>query len=152
MDDRRRLLAGRHPAGAARLLLGHPLPLEGRRAERRRTAVHAVPAAGESVTFTSDGRALLYGTEGKDSPVWRAPLDDAQLPDTVEPLRSPTPVPSAPSDSSAPASPTSGAAAPPSRAEGKDAPASTGDKVLGVAFLAAIAVAVFGLRRKKREG
>lgn len=107
---------------------------------------------GESVTFTSDGRALLYGTEGKDSPVWRAPLDDAQLPDTVEPLRSPTPVPSAPSDSSAPASPTSGAAAPPSRAEGKDAPASTGDKVLGVAFLAAIAVAVFGLRRKKREG
>ncbi|WP_173862315.1 hypothetical protein [Streptomyces sp. TLI_053] len=104
---------------------------------------------GESVTFTPDGRALLYGTEGKDSPVWRAPLDDAQLPDTVEPLRSATPAPSAEPDSSGPAA--SGAAAPSASGGGQGAPAGTGDKVLGVAFLGAIAVAVFGLRRKKRE-
>lgn len=35
---------------------------------------------GESVTFSSDGRALLAGSEGADSPVWRVPLTgrDAQ--------------------------------------------------------------------------
>ena len=32
---------------------------------------------GESVTFSRDGRALLAGTEGADSPVWRVPLSDA---------------------------------------------------------------------------
>jgi hypothetical protein len=29
---------------------------------------------GESVTFSRDGRALLAGTEGENSPVWRVPL------------------------------------------------------------------------------
>ncbi|MFC5661570.1 hypothetical protein ACFP3U_01090 [Kitasatospora misakiensis] len=111
---------------------------------------------GESVTFTADGRALLYGSEGKDSPVWRAPLDDKQLPDTVAPLRGPDPIPSGPA--SAPASGgASGEAAPPSAGSAPSStaagsPADTGDKVLGVAFLLAIAGAVFGLRRKKRDG
>ncbi|MFF7453193.1 hypothetical protein [Kitasatospora sp. NPDC008115] len=98
---------------------------------------------GESVTFSADGRALLYGTEGKDSPVWRSPLDDDQLPDTVEPQPSATPAPSAPAS----ASPSGGGeAGPPSSSAG------TGDQVLGVAFLLAVAGAVFGLRRRKREG
>ncbi|MFF2950063.1 hypothetical protein ACFVVU_01730 [Kitasatospora sp. NPDC057965] len=115
---------------------------------------------GESVTFSADGRALLYGSEGKDSPVWRSPLDDDQLPDTVKPVPSATPTPTAAAaDRSAPSS---GAAAPPSEgasagspsssADGGSSEAGTGDQVLGVAFLLAVAGAVFGLRRRKRDG
>ncbi|WP_442906930.1 hypothetical protein [Kitasatospora sp. NBC_01246] len=104
---------------------------------------------GESVTFTVDGRALLYGTEGKDSPVWRSPLDDDQLPDTVQPLPS--------------AAPSSGAAVPPSgsaAAGGADGSSSSSssssssegpsDRTLGVLFLLAVVGAVFGLRKKRR--
>lgn len=36
---------------------------------------------GESVAFTPDGTALMAGTEGADSPVWRVPLEGEQLPD-----------------------------------------------------------------------
>ncbi|MEE1823442.1 hypothetical protein PUR61_14765 [Streptomyces sp. BE20] len=99
---------------------------------------------GESVTFSADGRALLYGSEGKASPVWRAPLDDGQLPDTVKPLPRPT------------ATTTPGAAAPPGGAS-PDASASGGssdgpfDQALGVLFLAAVVGAVLGLRRKKKS-
>jgi len=35
---------------------------------------------GESVTYTRDGRDLLVGSEGADSPVWRVRLPDAALP------------------------------------------------------------------------
>lgn len=37
---------------------------------------------GESVAFTPDGRALMVGSEGADSEVWRVPLSGAYLPDT----------------------------------------------------------------------
>jgi hypothetical protein len=40
---------------------------------------------GESVTYTTDGRALMYGSEGSDSQVWREPLSGKDLPDTVAP-------------------------------------------------------------------
>ncbi|MER7701305.1 hypothetical protein ABTX81_00175 [Kitasatospora sp. NPDC097605] len=101
---------------------------------------------GESVTFSADGRALLYGTEGKDSPVWRAPLDGDRLPDSVRPLPTATPTPSAPPSSGAAAPPSEGAAAGPS-----SSPADGGDQALGVAFLLAVAGAIFGLRRRKRD-
>ncbi|GAA3036841.1 hypothetical protein GCM10020229_55310 [Kitasatospora albolonga] len=42
---------------------------------------------GESVTFTADGAALLFGSEGKDSEVWRVPVPDAA------PKPQPTPSP-----------------------------------------------------------
>jgi hypothetical protein len=38
---------------------------------------------GEGVTFTADGRALMYGSEGKDSEVWRVALTGEQLPADV---------------------------------------------------------------------
>lgn len=40
---------------------------------------------GESVTYTTDGRALMFGSEGTDSEVWREPLGGADLPDGVTP-------------------------------------------------------------------
>jgi hypothetical protein len=39
-----------------------------------------VQPQGESVTFTPDGRALMAGSEGTDSEVWRVPLSGADLP------------------------------------------------------------------------
>ncbi|WP_243766418.1 hypothetical protein, partial [Streptomyces sp. GC420] len=38
---------------------------------------------GESVTFTPDGRALMFGSEGADSPVERVELSGTYLPDSV---------------------------------------------------------------------
>ncbi|MGV9264773.1 hypothetical protein ACWDRR_08945 [Kitasatospora sp. NPDC003701] len=103
---------------------------------------------GESVTFTADGRALLYGSEGRNSPVWRSPLDGRQLPDTVKPLPSQAP-------SSSAAAPPSGAAAPGGSAGSSSSPPSSGgpsDRALGVLFLLAVVGAVFGLRKKRRSG
>ncbi|QLE76204.1 esterase-like activity of phytase family protein [Streptomyces rectiverticillatus] len=40
---------------------------------------------GESVTFTADGRTLMYGTEGKRSSVQPVALEGDLLPDTVAP-------------------------------------------------------------------
>ncbi|MEV0537491.1 hypothetical protein [Kitasatospora sp. NPDC050463] len=105
---------------------------------------------GESVTFTADGRALLYGSEGKDSPVWRSPLDDGQLPDTVEPLPSAAP-------SSGAAAPPSGSAAPGGSAGSSSSSSSSSsdgpsDRALGVLFVLAVVGAVFGLRKKRRAG
>ncbi len=38
---------------------------------------------GESVTYTRDGRALMVGSEGDSSEVWRIPLSGADLPDAA---------------------------------------------------------------------
>ncbi|WP_406208893.1 hypothetical protein OH807_37730 [Kitasatospora sp. NBC_01560] len=103
---------------------------------------------GESVTFTADGRAVLYGTEGKDSPVWREPLADDQFPDTVKP------VPGAAPTSGAPAAPGPGSSGGASAQPGSSAaPASSGgpsDRALGVVFLLAVVGAVLGLRKKRK--
>ncbi|PLW74720.1 hypothetical protein GQS52_15525 [Streptomyces sp. SCUT-3] len=40
---------------------------------------------GESVSFTADGRALLYGSEGVRSQVWRVDLAGDRLPDSARP-------------------------------------------------------------------
>lgn len=42
-----------------------------------------VQRQGESVTFTADGRSLMYGSEGPGSQVWELPLAGEQLPDSV---------------------------------------------------------------------
>ncbi|MFP8961543.1 hypothetical protein ACLIYP_13435 [Streptomyces nanhaiensis] len=42
-----------------------------------------VQRQGESVTFTPDGRTLLYGTEGERSPVQPMPLTEDQLPESA---------------------------------------------------------------------
>lgn len=45
---------------------------------------------GESVTFTPDGRSLLYGSEGRGSSVWRQPLTGETLPDSATPSPAPS--------------------------------------------------------------
>lgn len=42
-----------------------------------------VQRQGESVTFTADGRSLMFGSEGSGSQVWRLPLAGDDLPDSV---------------------------------------------------------------------
>ncbi|MFF2043417.1 hypothetical protein ACFVVX_23650 [Kitasatospora sp. NPDC058170] len=100
---------------------------------------------GESVTFSADGRAVLYGAEGKNSPVWREPLDNDQLPDTVPPSTTPAPAPAPGAGSAAPSPSAGGDAAAPA----SDGPSSGG---VGLLVLLAAGAAVFGLLRKRRSG
>ncbi|WP_410538115.1 hypothetical protein [Streptomyces sp. KL2] len=55
---------------------------DGRPRELGRLTV-PVQRQGESVTFTPDGRTLLYGTEGERSPVRPMPLTEEQLPESA---------------------------------------------------------------------
>ncbi|SDN91962.1 hypothetical protein [Actinacidiphila guanduensis] len=92
---------------------------------------------GESVAFTPDGRALMYGSEGKDSAVWKEPLSGADLPADV-----------APSPSATPSAGTGGSAGKDADTTGK---ATTGTKATGFAILAAIGGAGYGLSRLLRS-
>jgi hypothetical protein len=102
---------------------------------------------GESVTFTTDGRAVMYGSEGKDSTVWKETLSGAELPADV---------PSTPATASPSATPTghAGTARPGSGQDagtsGKGGTGSRG-KVTGFAVLAVIAAAGYGLRKALRR-
>jgi hypothetical protein len=91
---------------------------------------------GESVTFTTDGRALMYGSEGKDSQVWRVPLSGADLP----------------ADDAASPGATAHAAGGSAQSTAKAGkPQHSGNKVLGFAVLAAIVGAGYGLRKVLRR-
>ncbi|SEN07316.1 hypothetical protein [Actinacidiphila rubida] len=97
---------------------------------------------GEGVTFTTDGRALMYSSEGRNSQVWKAPLSGAALPDNV---------------ATSPATTESG------RPQGGPAESATkdtgskhaGKKAVGIAVLAAFGglgyLASKGLRRRRRH-
>ncbi|SEG32165.1 hypothetical protein SAMN05216223_104349 [Actinacidiphila yanglinensis] len=93
---------------------------------------------GESVTFTPDGRSLLYGSEGKDSEVWKEGLSGDELPDSVTPVAHATPTPSA-------TSPRPAADAGVKKAD------NSGGRTVGFIVLAAIAAAGYGLRRVARR-
>lgn len=95
---------------------------------------------GESVAYTADGRALMYGSEGARSEVWRAPLSGRDLPDSAvrqDATRKPA-------GDHGPAA-TAGAG-------GLADHRSSGDIGLGAAVLAGVAVLLVGLRRKVRRG
>ncbi|BFV55145.1 hypothetical protein KCMC57_up02490 [Kitasatospora sp. CMC57] len=78
---------------------------------------------GESVTFAADGGSLLFGSEGKQSEVWRVPLG--------RPTPSPTPTPPHASPSPSPAAP---AAAP----EPRNEPNHAGALLLAIAAVGAL--------------
>ncbi|WP_436775317.1 hypothetical protein [Yinghuangia sp. YIM S09857] len=82
-----------------------------------------VQPQGESVTFRPDGAAVLFGSEGADSVIWRVVLRGANLPDSVRaPVAAPRPQPAAPpppspSPTTAPEVPTTPASPPPATSE-----------------------------------
>jgi hypothetical protein len=98
---------------------------------------------GEGVTFTTDGRAVMYGSEGTRSQVWKASLSGADLPDSV--AASPGATSSGHSQGGGPA-----------ESATKDTGSGhKGNKVLGLAFLAVFGglgyLASKGLRRRRRR-
>lgn len=102
---------------------------------------------GEGVTFTADGRALMYSSEGSDSQVWRAVLSDSQLPDSVAPKAA---APKAGSGGAARGAGDSGAGT----AEQDPSSGGTGDRTIGLGVLVAAGALGLGLRRvlRRRRG
>lgn len=92
---------------------------------------------GESVTYTPDGRALMYGSEGTDSVVWRAPLGGQDLPGTAAPAPG--------------ATGRSGTGGPAESAAKDTKPSHAGSKVLGIALVAGIGAAGVGVRNAARK-
>ncbi|WP_328465129.1 hypothetical protein [Streptomyces sp. NBC_00448] len=103
---------------------------------------------GESVTFTRDGRSLLYGSEGKDSKVWKATLGGEELPDDVTQSAGAT----ARTDASptATGSPGDGPSPRPTAGTGAKKAENSGGRTVGFVVLAVIAAAGYGLRRLGR--
>ncbi|MFG1808997.1 hypothetical protein [Streptomyces sp. NPDC049040] len=102
---------------------------------------------GEGVTFTTDGKALMYGSEGKNSEVWRAPLSAAELPDSV-----PTGSPGATKGGGGAGDRATDQGGTDAAAE--DSPKSSGgsgDKALGLGVLVAVGALGLGLRRALRR-
>jgi hypothetical protein len=94
---------------------------------------------GESVAFTPDGRALMYGSEGAGSDVWRVPLSGDQLPDSA-------------ARASATASGAAGGSGNASGGAGSSDPASTRNVTLvALVVAAATALVVAGRRALRRK-
>jgi hypothetical protein len=103
---------------------------------------------GEGVTFTTDGRALMYSSEGRDSQVWRAPLTDAQLPaDSAAKASKPSQGSSGARAGSGGSAATGGAAA----HESSTSSSAGGHRMLGFGAVAVIVVLCLGLRRALRR-
>ncbi|MFJ4849471.1 hypothetical protein [Streptomyces sp. NPDC088733] len=98
---------------------------------------------GESVTFTTDGRDLMYGSEGEDSEVYRVPLTGDDRPDDVSKAGA------SPSGSSSGSG--NGAQA---AGDGSDGvgPRSMGQFAVGALTIAALAAVVVAGRRLLRRG
>jgi hypothetical protein len=99
---------------------------------------------GESVTYTTDGRALMYGSEGADSEVWREPLSGRDLPDSV----------AASASASASTAASAGAHGPSADTSSDGKSQGAGNKAVGVGLLVVIGVVGVGIRnffRRQRE-
>lgn len=94
---------------------------------------------GEGVTFTPDGKALMYSSEGKDSKVWRETLSGAELPDSVA------------GTGSSGARGASGGTGGPAEGATKTTHSTGSDKVVGIAVLAVIGAAGVSLRKLLRR-
>jgi len=102
---------------------------------------------GESVTFTPDGRALLYGTEGKNSTVTRVPLSGERLPDNAAPA--PSPSAAGPAGGSGASGAPGGQSAPP--AAGSGSGSGSGNRGLGLLVAVGAVAAIAAVRRSRRR-
>jgi hypothetical protein len=100
---------------------------------------------GESVTYTRDGRAVLVGSEGRDSEVWRVPLSGADLPASA------TAHPGGPRSRPPSARPSSGAPSSGAPTTSANDPAPHGSYPAGIAALLIATLLVTGLRRLVRR-
>jgi hypothetical protein len=102
---------------------------------------------GEGVTFTPDGRTLMYGSEGRNSQVWRAPLSGSELPDNVSAASSGAEKGAGGTRGGAAGQAGKGTAA-------QDSPSGGGiggDRTVGFGVLALVGVLGLGLRRAMRR-
>jgi hypothetical protein len=131
------------PDGSRLVLRGYFWATDYRWADGRPTKIGSlgVPMQpqGESVTYTADGRALMFGSEGTDSEVWRQALSGADLPDSVAPQARAT---------SGGGSGTGGAAGSPAK---DTKPTSGSGRVVGVAVVAGIGAIAMGVRSSARR-
>jgi hypothetical protein len=101
---------------------------------------------GESVAFTPDGRALMFGSEGKNSPVVRVELSGSYLPDSVSEGEDGQPSSNRPD---------SGGSGNTGAEDGGDNGGDSGDEnrslTLGALVFAGVAAAFIGLRRRLRR-
>jgi hypothetical protein len=104
---------------------------------------------GEGVTFTPDGWALMYSSEGRNSQVWRAALSGSELPDSVPTTSSGT------AEGAGTAQGGKGTAAQESSTgggSGTDGGSGLGgDRLLGFGVLALVGTLGLGLRRAMRR-
>jgi hypothetical protein len=103
---------------------------------------------GESVTFTSDGRALMYGTEGAGSQVIRVPLRGEELPESAGSQDERPPGAATEADEGTGPGGTDGA----STDRGGSGSDENRNVVVGALTFAAATVLVVGLRRLLRRG
>lgn len=101
---------------------------------------------GEGVTFTPDGKALMYGSEGRDSEVMRAPLSGSELPDSV-----PTASPGVAKGAGGTQSGGTHRSGKGVVAQDSSSGGGSGDKVLGFGALAVAGALVLGVRRTVRR-
>lgn len=144
-DGTRLVLRGYFWADAYRWVDGRP--------QRIGSLTLPMQRQGESVAFTRDGRAVMYGSEGSDSAVWREPLSGEELPDGVAPAgahASDTTEATAKGTATATASPAATNGTKGTDAENEHL--NTGSKVKGLVVLLGIGAAGVGLRKVLRRG
>ncbi|MFJ6214257.1 hypothetical protein ACIQGZ_13110 [Streptomyces sp. NPDC092296] len=138
-DGTRLVLRGYFSATAYRWASGAPKPIG--------PLTVPLQLQGESVTFTPDGRSLLYGSEGKGSAIWREPLTGDELPDsarTAKPTATPGRTPGR--TPAAKPSPTASSSA----AAGDGSPGGlSGRSVLLLVLVGAVVLGGSRLRRKR---
>lgn len=131
------------PDGSRLLLRGYFWATDYRWARDRPGKIGSVEVPlqpqGESVAYTPDGRALMLGSEGTDSKVWRVPLKGADLPDSV------------PRDPGAKGSGRDGTGGPAESSTKDTKSTKAGSRVMGIALIVGIGIAGVGARNAARR-
>jgi hypothetical protein len=141
------------PDGSRLVLRGYFWATEYRWADDRPRKIGSVTVPmqpqGESVAFTPDGTALMYGSEGADSQVWKVPLSGQDLPDSAGGTAASGGAGQDAAGRDAPAA--SGTATPSTAPTSTTSTNKAGGKALGIFILAGIFGLAYWLRRVLRR-